>query len=127
MDARRGLVWIAVVAMAAASWTTTAHAHAQPEQRSDGCEAASGSTCAYRATKNGGIVATGNSWRVTVVRRGRSTTYGPANWLDSQSFVFRRVNAIRKGDTVYVRTGNMWGEWPPVVAGAVAVGSAYNR
>lgn len=121
MDARRRLVSIAVVAMAAASWTTTAHAVG------DGCEAANGSTCAYRAKKSGGIVATGNSWQVKVVRAGRTMTYGPANWLDAQSFVFRRVNAIRKGDTVYVRTGNMWGEWPPVVAGAVAVGSAYNR
>lgn len=121
MDARRRLVTIAVVALTAATWTTTAHA------LEDGCEAASGSTCAYRAKKNGGIVATGNSWRVTVVRQGRSMSYGPANWLDAHSFVFRRVNVIRKGDAVYVRTGNMWGEWPPVVAGAVAVGSAYNR
>ena len=121
MNARMRLVSVALVALAAASWTTTAHAV------EDGCEAANGSTCSYRATKNGGIVATGNSWRVTVVRGGLATTYGPANWLDAERFTFKRVNVIRKGDVVYVRTANMWGEWPPVVAGAVAVGSAYNR
>jgi hypothetical protein len=121
MHARRKLLSIAVVAVAAASWTTPAHA------LSDGCEAASGSTCSYRATKNGGIVATGNSWRVTVVRRGHVTRYGPAHWLDVGHSAFKRVNVIRKGDVVYVRTANMWGEWPPVVAGAVAVGSAYNH
>jgi hypothetical protein len=122
MNAPRRLVLIAVVAMTAASWTTTA-AHAL----GDGCEAANGSTCKYRAKTNGGIVATGNSWRVTVVRRGHVTRYGPANWLDARNSVFKRVNVIRKGDKVYVRTANMWAEWPPVVAGAVAVGSAYNR
>jgi hypothetical protein len=121
MNARRKLVSIAVLALAAASWTTTAHA------MGDGCEAAGGSMCSYWATKNGGIVATGNSWRVTVVRDGRTTTYGPANWIDARHSTFRRVNAIRKGDVVYVRTGNIWSEWLPVVAGAVAVGSAYNH
>ncbi len=121
MNARRKLVAIAVVVLAAASWTTKAHA------LEDGCEAAGGSTCSYRATKSGGIVATGNSWRVTVVRNGRTTAYHPASRIDALHFQFRRVNAIRKGDLVYVRTGNIWAEWPPVVAGAVAVGSAYNH
>jgi hypothetical protein len=118
---RRRLVSVALVALAAAGWTTTARAVG------DGCEAASGSTCYYRATRNGGIVATGNSWKVGVLRRGRYAEYGPASWVDAQHSTFRRTNVIRKGDFVYVRTGNMWGEWPPVVAGAVAVGSAYNR
>jgi hypothetical protein len=47
---------------------------------------------------------------VTVVRGRRTTAYYPASRVDAQHFTFRRVNAIRKGDVVYVRTGNVWAE-----------------
>ncbi|MEY2433585.1 MAG: hypothetical protein QOC92_3310, partial [Acidimicrobiaceae bacterium] len=100
----------------------------------EGCIASAGSSCVYSATKNGGIVASGTTWRVMVQHGRRSTTYGPAYYLDAPKHSSRRVNAIRKGDVVYVWTGPTASyisggccvSWPPVVD-VVAVGPDYNH
>lgn len=128
MNARRMFGMIVVIAATSAGWTTPARA------AEEGCTAMAGSSCGYRATKDGGIVASGTSWRVTIERNGRSTTYGPRYYLDAPRYASRRVNTIRKGDIVYVSTAPtaslIWGgccvSWPPVVD-VVAVGPEYNR
>jgi hypothetical protein len=128
MNARRMLGTIVVIASTSAGWATPAAA------TTEGCVARAGSSCAYRATKSGGIVASGISWQVGIQRSGRWISYGPAYYLDAAKYASRRVNAIRKGDTVYVWTGETASyiaggccvSWPPVVD-VVAVGPAYNH
>jgi hypothetical protein len=124
MNIRRMLGSMVVIAATSVGWPTTAHA------ATEGCVAMAGSYCTYVATKSGGIVASGTSWRVVIERHGRSITYGPPYYLDAPRYTSRRVNAIRKGDIVYVwtgATGNVYRvSWPPVVD-VVAVGPDYNR
>ena len=125
MNARRMVGTIAVIAAASAGWTPTAHA------ATEGCTAMTGSSCAYRATKSGGIVASGTTWRVTIQRGRRSMSYGPRYYLDAPRYAFRQANVIQKGDIVYVSTGATnhglnWVSWPPVVD-VVAVGPDYNH
>ena len=128
MNARRMLGAIVVIAATSAGWTPTAHA------ATEGCTAKAGESCAYRATEKGGIVAIGTTWRVKVKRDGRSIKYGPKYYLDAPHYASRRVDAIQKGDIVYVSTGltatlvigGCCISWPPVVD-VVAVGPGYNR
>ncbi len=128
MNAKKMLGAVVVIAATSVGWTTPARA------ATEGCTARAGTSCVYHATRSGGIVASGTSWRVGIQRDGRWTTYGPAYYLDAPKYVSRRANAIRKGDNVYVWTGPTASyvtggccvSWPPLVD-VVAVGPDYNH
>jgi hypothetical protein len=113
--------------------TVVPHAHA-----AEGCTIAGGTrfpsspigpSCSYRAKKAGGIVASGNMWRVKIVRGRRVIQYGPANYTDAARYTLRKPNAIRKGDRVYVSTGDtVYDPWSCicVVFDFVGTGPDYN-
>ncbi len=114
---------VVVIAATIATWTTTA------EAASEGCTAASGLSCEYRATKAGGIVAFGNGWQVRIYRHGHETTYGPKDMTDVRRSTLKLRNAVQKDDYVFVRTTIPAGLCACVTGqfGAVAVGPDYNR
>jgi hypothetical protein len=125
MNTVRTFVAVAVFAGGMAGWTGTADA------ASEGCTAAAGLSCEYRATKAGGIMAIGNGWKVRVFRNGQEKTYGPQDMTDVRGSTLKRSNAVRKGDYVFVQTTLpaapclclcVTGQF-----GAVAVGPDYNR
>jgi hypothetical protein len=114
-----------VIAGTMASWTATA------EAASEGCTAASGLSCEYRATRAGGIVAIGNGWQVRIYRHGHEKAYGPKDMTDVRGSTLKLRNAVQNGDYVFVKTTIpaapclclcVSGQF-----GAVAVGPDYNR
>ena len=149
MNKIRTLIAIAVFTGGMAGVSGTAHA------ASEGCTAAGGVSCEYRATKAGGIMAVGNAWQVHVFRHGREITYEPrenamarrsfdAVWsyifsVDSPAIAdvglvtdlsaLKRPNAVRPGDYVFVQTTRPADVCLCVTGtfGAVAVGPDYNR
>ncbi len=115
----------AAVAMGGSSLAGTAEASVPPE----GCTAAMGISCEYRARSAGGIIAFGNGWQVRIYRQGQETTYGPKDMTDVRRSTLKLRNAVQKGDYVFVRT-TIPAELCLCVTGqfgAVAVGPDYNR
>jgi hypothetical protein len=102
---------------------------------SEGCTVTIGQYCRYTATRSGGIEAIGNTWRVKIVRRGVEFDKLYEAWCPSrrcENVLFKIRNAIRKGDRVYVRSGDTvrhaisFADWPPAAFGYVGAGPDYN-
>jgi hypothetical protein len=71
-----------------------------PPAAGEGCFAATGSSCSYRAERVGGIQAVGSRWRVDIVRHGRTVSIGPADLVDAAGRAINAGRMIRPGDRV---------------------------
>jgi hypothetical protein len=91
------------VAVAAGSWVALGGSATAGLSR-EGCVAASGTFCSYRAHVRGGILAAGNGWYVEIARGHRTIWFGPRSMTDVGHGLVARKNVIKRGDRVFVST-----------------------
>ena len=106
-----GLVWSVLGLLAPST--------GMPYPVGDGCVAAHGGSCSYRAQQVGSIEGVGTVWRVDIVRGKRTLHCGPKDWSDADGGVVVARDVIRPGDRVRAISG----AFSPPFFGFVSVGA----
>ncbi len=98
------VVWLALSAVGLVGRTAAAPHAAGAQPTGEGCFAAVGASCSYRAHPTGGIQAVGTGWSVQIVRANRTITVGPNDWKDVAGRSVDAGRLIEPGDRVTART-----------------------
>ncbi len=98
------VIWLALSAVGLAGRTATEPHASGAQPAGEGCFAAVGASCSYRAHRTGGIQAVGTGWTVEIVRGNRTITIGPNDWKDVAGRSVDAGRLINPGDRVTART-----------------------